>query len=446
MSLVHIESTPSFNHVASAANGVSTDHPRPRASASTVAIHGGQRPDAATGSIVTPIHQTSTYVQRAVGQPCGGGAGFTYSRASNPTVSVLEEALGELDAPRSGQPLPAVCFATGLAAVSTLFLALLKAGDHVIIGEVVYGGTVRLARDILSHLGMEVTFADTSNPESLRGLIRAKTKLVFIETPANPTLVLTDIAAIAKVTSEAGIPLAVDNTFLTPVLQKCFDLGADVCVYSTTKHIEGHNSVIGGAITARDPALLDRLRFVRKTLGNIAAPFDAWLTIRGLKTLPLRIAQHSRAALAVAYWLEKDPRIAKVSYPGLESHPQHALATSQHEGNLHGGVLSFEVRGGASAGIALMNNLRLCSLAESLGSVETLITHPVSMTHGDVPKAQREKTGITDGLVRLSVGLEDPNDIIADLDQALAIAVPAVLAKPLAPVEVEVKRRSVGWI
>jgi len=343
--------------------------------------------------------------------------GYTYSRAANPTVSALEAALGALeDAP------PAVCFATGMAAISTLFLAVLKSGDHVVVGDVVYGGTVRLFQQVLANFGVEASFVDTSSPADVVRAIQPNTRLVFIETPANPTLKLADIAAVATITHRAGVKLAVDNTFLTPVAQRPLELGADITLLSTTKYIEGHNSTVGGSIATRDEALLERLRLVRKTLGCIQSPQEAWLTLRGLKTLPLRLGQHSANAQRVAEWLELHPKVARVHYPGLTGFPQFALAQKQQA--LPGGMLAFELKGGAEAGIQLMNTVRLCILAENLGAAETLITHPVSMTHGDVPREIRERTGISDGLVRLSVGLENPADIIADLDTALA-AIPA---------------------
>jgi cystathionine beta-lyase/cystathionine gamma-synthase len=375
----------------------------------TTAVRGGLTPDPATGAVLTPIYQSTTYHQQAVGVH----KGFTYSRAANPTVSALEEALGALeDTP------PAVCFATGMAAISTLFLAILKAGDHVVVSDVVYGGTVRLFQQILTNFSVYVSFVDTSNPAAVAAAIRPSTKLVFIETPANPTLKLTDIAAIAKVAHDAGVKLAVDNTFLTPVLQRPLDLGADITLLSTTKYIEGHNSTVGGSIATRDEALIERLRLVRKTLGCIQSPQESWLTLRGLKTLPLRLQQHSANAQKVAEWLEQHPKVSRVHFPGLNTFPQFALAQKQQA--LPGGMLAFELRGGAEAGTQLMNTVRLCLLAENLGAVETLITHPVSMTHADIPGEIRERTGITDGLVRLSVGLENPADIIADLDAALA--------------------------
>jgi cystathionine beta-lyase/cystathionine gamma-synthase len=376
---------------------------------STTAVRGGLTPDPTTGAVLTPIYQSTTYHQEAVGVH----KGFTYSRAANPTVSALEAALGALeDTP------PAVCFATGMAAISSLFLAILKSGDHVVVSDVVYGGTVRLFQQILTNFGIDASFVDTSDPAAVAEAICPNTKLVFIETPANPTLKLTDIAAIAQVAQAAGVKLAVDNTFLTPVLQRPLDLGADISLLSTTKYIEGHNSTVGGSIAARDEALIERLRIVRKTLGCIQSPQESWLTLRGLKTLPLRLQQHSTNAQRVAEWLEQHPKVARVYFPGLTSFPQFSLAEKQQ--SLPGGMLSFELKGGADAGIQLMNTVRLCLLAENLGAVETLITHPVSMTHADVPRDIRERTGITDGLVRLSVGLENPADIIADLENALA--------------------------
>lgn len=388
---------------------------------STTAVRGGLTPDPTTGAVLTPIYQSTTYHQQAVGVH----KGFTYSRAANPTVSALEEALGALE-----NTPPAVCFATGMAAISTLFLAILKAGDHVVVSDVVYGGTVRLFQQILTNFNVEASFVDTSEPAAVAKAIQSNTKLVFIETPANPTLKLTDIAAIAKVAHDAGVRLAVDNTFLTPVLQRPLDLGADVTLLSTTKYIEGHNSTVGGSIATRDEALIERLRVVRKTLGCIQSPQESWLTLRGLKTLPLRLQQHSANAQKVSEWLEQHPKVARVHFPGLESFPQYDLAQKQQA--LPGGMLAFELNGGAEAGIQLMNTVRLCLLAENLGAVETLITHPVSMTHADVPEETRERTGITDGLVRLSVGLENPADIIADLDAALA-AIPVTEARQEEP-------------
>jgi cystathionine beta-lyase/cystathionine gamma-synthase len=374
----------------------------------TRAVRGGLRPDPTTGAILTPIYQSTTYVLEAVGKH----KGFTYSRATNPTVDALERALGMLES-----TLPVVCFGSGMAAVTTLFFSLLRSGDHVVVSDVVYGGTIRLSRLILDGLGITFSFVDTSCVEAVERAITGRTKLVLVESPGNPTLKLSDIAAISRVTRDVGIPFAVDNTFLTPVLQRPLDLGADISLLSTTKYIEGHNATIGGSLASRDAALLERFRLIRKTLGSIQSPQEAWLTLRGLKTLPLRMRQHSENALAVAEWLERHPSVRSVAFPGLNSYPQSELA--QRQQSAPGGMIAFELHGGAEAGIALMNNVKLCALAESLGAAETLITHPVTMTHPDVPRADREAVGISDGLIRLSVGLEDPEDIIADLERAL---------------------------
>jgi cystathionine beta-lyase/cystathionine gamma-synthase len=386
-------------------------HPDPDSDLSsslTTAVRGGLQADSATGALLTPIYQSTTYRQDAVGVH----KGFTYSRAANPTVSALEAALGALeDTP------PAICFATGMAAISALFLGLLQSGDHVVVSDVVYGGTVRLFAQVLSHFQVQASFVDTADPAAVKAAITPGTRLVFIETPANPTMKLTDLAAVAQLTRTAGVKLAVDNTFMTPLLLRPLDLGADITLLSTTKYIEGHNATVGGSIASRDEALLERLRLVRKTLGSIQSPQEAWLTARGIKTLPLRLEQHSRGAQQVAEWLEQQPEVARVYYPGLASFPQHALALQQHR--LQGGMLAFELKGGVASGIALMNAVKLCVLAENLGAAETLITHPVTMTHADVPADVRQRTGVTDGLVRLSVGLEHPRDIIADLEQAL---------------------------
>jgi len=377
----------------------------------TMAIHGGLAPDPATGAILTPIYQSTTYVQQAVGVH----KGFTYSRAANPTVDALERALGAVE-----RTPPAVCFATGMAAITTLFLSLLKTGDHAVISDVVYGGTVRLFQQVLGGLGIECSFVDASRPELVEQAITSRTKIIFIETPGNPTLKLCDVAAIAEIARRHEVKLAVDNTFLTPVLQPVLELGADISVLSTTKYIEGHNSTVGGSLATRDESLLERFRLIRKTTGCIQSPQEAWLTLRGLKTLPARMKLHCQNAAMVAQWLERHPAVERVYYPGLASFPQRPLAERQHAA--HGGMLAFEIKAGSEAAITLMNSVKLCSLAENLGAVETLITHPVSMTHADVPIETRQEIGITDGLIRLSVGLEAPEDIIADLEQALAAA------------------------
>lgn len=380
-----------------------------RPSLETDCIHAGVSPDPTTGAILTPIYQTTTYVQEAVGKD----KGYTYTRSGNPTVSALEKKLASIE----GVSQPAACFATGMAAITALFLACLKSGDHIICSDVIYGGTLRLLDKILVKFGVSVDYVDTSDQQAVSQAIKAQTQLVFIETPANPTLKLTDIAAIAKVAKQAGLLLAVDNTFLTAALQKPLELGADIVVYSTTKYIDGHDATLGGALITKSAQLMEHFHFVQNSVGFSQSPFEAWLTLQGVKTLPLRLRNHSVSALKVAKFLEGHTKINRVWYPGLESFGQYELACRQHRD--HGGIIAFEVKGDIDAGIQLMNTVKLCSLAENLGAVETLITHPASMTHGPIPAWQRAKTGISDGLVRLSVGLEAPEDIILDLEQAL---------------------------
>lgn len=386
----------------------------------TRALHGNPaRPGSPRrhGPLVAPLVQSTSFHQHQVGQP----QAHAYSRVSNPTVDEGEAVLGALEnAP------PAVAFGTGLGAETALFLALLQAGDHVVVGQAVYGGTTRLVRQVLAPLGISSTFVDACNPAAVAAAVTPRTRLVFLETPANPTLQLTDIAAVAsalrslpRAEGSARPLLAVDNTFLTPILQHPLDLGADISVYSTTKLIEGHSVACGGAITSRDEALLDRARWLRKCTGGIQAPFNAWLTSRGIKTLPLRIRAQSQNAARVAHWLHHHPAVTAVHYPGLASHPQFTLAQKQHRESLHGNVIAFEVAGGLEAGRRVLEGTSLCCLAEHVGSVETLLTHPATMTHADVPPAQRRDAGISDALIRLSVGLEDPEDIVADLARAI---------------------------
>ena len=378
----------------------------------TLALHAGFIADPTTGALLTPIYQTTTYRQEAVGRD----KGFTYSRSANPTVSALERRLAALEGVDH-----CTCYGTGLAATTVLCLSLLQSGDHVVTSEAVYGGTVRLLQQVLAPFGVTADFVDTSDEAALKkALANRKTRFVFIETPANPTLKLTDIESAARISHEAGALLIVDNTLLTPALQRPFDLGADIVLHSTTKFIEGHNATVGGALLARNQELHERFSFIRNAIGAIQSPFPAWLTIQGVKTVGLRMAHHSENALRVARFLERHPLVTRLSYPGLESFPQFALARRQQSSG--GALIAFEILGGVAAGTHLMNSVRLCALAENLGSAETLITHPASMTHADVPVAQRQAAGITDGLVRLSVGLEDPADVIRDLSQALAAA------------------------
>lgn len=375
----------------------------------TAALHAGAEPDPTTGAIVPPIYQTTTYRQTAVGQD----KGYTYSRSGNPTVTALEKRLAALEGAEY-----ATCYGTGLAATTTLCLALLQAGERVILGQAIYGGTVRLVRQVLSRFGVTADFVDTSDLSALAAALQqGPTRFVFIETPANPTLRLTDIAAAAQLAHAHGALLVVDNTLLTPALQRPLDLGADVVLHSTTKFIEGHNATVGGALVVSDAELHEKFAFTRNASGAIQAAFPAWLTLQGVKTLPVRIAQHCANALEIATWLAQQPQITRLYYPGLPSFPQYELACRQQKAG--GALIALEVAGGTEAGLQLMNAVKLCALAENLGSAETLITHPASMTHAAVPTAQRVAAGITDGLVRLSVGLENPADIIADLAQAL---------------------------
>jgi cystathionine beta-lyase/cystathionine gamma-synthase len=382
---------------------------QPTSGFSTRSIHGGTPPDPSTGAILTPIFQSTTFVQRAVGQH----QGYTYTRSGNPTVAALERRLGEIEG-----ALPAVSFSSGMAAITCLLLATVEAGDQVLVSDVVYGGTVRLLRQVFAKFGVASALVDTAEPARLAAAITPRTKLVLVESPANPTLKLTDLAATAEIAHRAGALLAVDNTLLTPFLQQPLDLGADVVVHSTTKYLEGHNATVGGALVTRDEALATGFRFFQNAVGFAQAPFDAWLTLQGLKTLPLRMERHCANAERVAHFLEGHPRVAAVAYPFLDSFPQQDLARRQQK--LGGGMIAFTLKGGLEEGLRLMASVRLCSLAENLGAVETLITHPASMTHPDVPAEERRRAGLSDGLVRLSVGLEDVDEIIADLEQALA--------------------------
>jgi len=384
-------------------------HPFDLVDLATLALHAGAAPDPATGAILTPIYQSTTFVQEAV----GAHKGFTYSRSGNPTVAALERRLAALEGTEH-----ASCYATGLAATTALALGLLKGGDRAVVSDVAYGGTIRLFGQVLPPFGVHADFVDTSDPALLAAALETPARLVFLETPANPTLKLTDIAACARLAHAAGALVAVDNTILTPALQRPFELGADIVLHSTTKYIDGHNATVGGALLTRDAALHERLVWMRNAIGAIQSPFNAWLTLQGVKTLPLRMERHCANALQVARFLEGHPRVTRVAYPGLDSFPQRKLALRQHRAG--GALLAFEVEGGTEAGIRVLNSTRLCALAENLGSAETLITHPASMTHAAVPAEQRRATGITDGLVRLSVGLENPDDLIDDLRRALS--------------------------
>lgn len=376
----------------------------------TKQIHAGVEPDPTTGAILTPIYQTTTFVQESVDAYLAKG--YSYSRSGNPTVQALEKKLAVLEG-------GAVCatFSTGMAAIHAVLLAFLNAGDHAIVSDVAYGGTYRLCTKIFSRFGIEFTFADTSNADDVRNSVRENTRLILTETPANPTLKLTDIAAVSEIAKSKGIPHAIDNTFLTPYYQRPIELGADLVIHSTTKYMDGHNATVGGAVIARTAELGAKVAFVQNATGTIMSPHVAWLTLQGCKTLTVRMDAQCANAMAIAKFLEKHPKVEKVCYPGLTSHPQHELATRQATG--YGAMVWFEVEGGVAAGKKIMDSVELWTLAENLGAVESLVTHPVTMTHADVEEAERKRVGITDGLVRLSVGLEDVDDLIDDLKQAL---------------------------
>jgi cystathionine gamma-lyase len=378
----------------------------------TLAIHAGVAPDPSTGAILTPIHQTATFAQPQLGSPVSE-AGHTYSRCSNPTVSALEANLAGLEGVQH-----ALAFKTGMAAITTLFLTTLRPGDHVIAGEVIYGGSVRLLRDLLGDFGIQVSFVDTTDVDVVRKSIQPNTRLLFVETPANPTLVISDLGALGSLAKDADLLFAVDNTFLTSVLQPVFCHGADVAVLSTTKFVEGHDSTTGGALLTNRTDLHERLFLTRATTGSIQAPFDAWLTQRGLKTLPIRLERHCDSAQRIAESLESSPYVLRTHYPGLASFGGHELAARQQVRG--GGVLAFELDPAIIR--PFLGALRLTTLAENLGAAESLITHPASMTHSQIPASERALLGISDGLLRLSVGLEDAQDLIADLHSALQFA------------------------
>jgi cystathionine beta-lyase/cystathionine gamma-synthase len=376
----------------------------------TKQVHAGVTPDPSTGAILTPIHQSTTFVQNSVDEYLGKG--YSYSRGGNPTVRALEEKLTALE---GGHDTTA--YASGMAATVAVFLGLLETGDHVVIGDVVYGGTYRFADHFLSKFGVDVSFVDAGDPAAIEAALRPETRLVFTESPANPTLKVTDLAAVSEITRAAGVIHVTDNTFLTPYFQKPFELGADVIVHSTTKFLEGHNATLGGAVVVASEELHEKVAFARLSAGLIMSPMVAWLTMQGVKTLSERMDRQSASALAIAEWLQGHPKIDYVNYPGLPDHPQHELSSRQASG--FGAMVCFELDGGVETGKKLMDAVELWSLAENLGAVESLITHPVTMTHAAVPPAERIAAGITDGLVRLSVGLEDIEDLIADLDSAL---------------------------
>ena len=375
----------------------------------TLCVRGGIEPDKLTGAIVPPIYQTATYVLDEVGKD----KGFDYTRSSNPTRQTFEGALAAIEGAKH-----CAAFASGMSAVDAI-LRTYDSGDHIISSDDVYGGVSRLFNTILTRHGMTFTYVDTSFPERVEAAIQPNTKLIWMETPTNPLLKVTDIEAVAKIGKKHGIPVGVDSTFATPALLRPLEWGVDIVMHSTTKYLSGHNQIIGGAVLTNDDAFQAKMRYQQKSIGAIPSPFDSWLTLLGLKTLSLRMTRHCENGQKVAEFLEAHPKVATVSYPGLKSHPRHEVAKRQMSG--FGGMVSFELHGGMEAGRTLMNNVQLCALAESLGAVETMITHPATMTHADVPDDERRARGLSDGMVRLSCGIEATEDIIDDLRRALEL-------------------------
>ncbi len=372
----------------------------------TDAIHVGQEPDPATGAIIVPIYQTSTFVQEELGKH----KGFEYARTSNPTRAALERNLAALEGGRFG-----FAFASGMAAINVL-MTLFKSGDHIIAGHNLYGGSFRLFEKVLKDFGLDFSYANTTQLDEITRALRPNTRLLYIETPTNPVMEITDLAAAARLAHAHGLLLAVDNTFMSPYFQRPLEYGADFVVHSTTKYLNGHSDGVGGAIVLNDASLAERVKFIQNAAGAVLGPFDSWLVLRGVKTLAVRMRQHNENGMAIAGFLQAHPKVMKVHYPGLPSHPQYELAKMQMTG--FGGMLSFET-GSLDNARTILNSVRLCSLAESLGGVETLISHPATMTHASVPPEERRRLGITEGLVRISVGIEDVEDLIADLKQAL---------------------------
>ncbi len=377
----------------------------------TRAIHAGEEPDLmqGTGDVVVPIHLSSTFARREVGKPTRG---YEYSRTGNPTRGALERRLAVLENAKH-----ALAFSSGLGAETTLLLSLLKKGDHVVACDDLYGGTRRLFVRDFAKFGVRFTFVDARDPRKVAGAIRNNTRLIWLESPSNPLMRLCDIRQISRAARKHGVVTVVDNTFMSPYFQNPIDLGADVVVHSTTKYLSGHSDVVGGAIMVSNPTIYKDLKFDQNAVGAVPSPFDCFLVLRGIKTLALRMEKHASNAKQLAEHLESHPKVLKVYYPGLASHPQHNLAKRQMSG--FGGMISFRIRGNLGDVKKFLSRLRIIALAESLGGVESLIDHPAIMTHASVPKMERERTGITDDLVRLSAGIEDVDDLIGDLDQAL---------------------------
>jgi cystathionine gamma-lyase/cystathionine beta-lyase/cystathionine gamma-lyase/homocysteine desulfhydrase len=374
----------------------------------TTAIHAGNEPDPATGAVSVPIYQTSTYAQDGLGSP---RAGFEYARTQNPTRFAVERNVAALEGARFGY-----AFASGMAAIDAV-MRLVRAGDHVVVSDNTYGGTYRLFSRILANYGIEFTYVDTSDIASVESALQENTRMIYVETPTNPVMTVSDLKAISDLAHTRGVRVVCDNTFLSPYLQRPLEFGVDIVLHSATKYLNGHSDSVGGIVALNDEKDSEWLKFVQNSVGAILSPFDSWLTLRGTKTLALRMEQHDRAGRLVAAFLEEHPKVHKLYYPGSLSHKQHELAKRQQRG--FGGMVSFDVGSLENARIVL-GSCKILTLAESLGAVESLISHPATMTHASVLPETRERLGITDGLVRVSVGLEDPDDIIADLDQALS--------------------------
>ena len=373
----------------------------------TRAIHAGCEPDSGTGAIMTPIFQTSTYVQESPGKH----KGYDYSRTHNPTRTALEKNIASLEEGNYG-----LAFSSGMSAISAI-TQMLSAGDHIICSDDVYGGTFRLFDKVLKKFNLEFDFIDLTSLQSLERHIKNTTKLVWLESPSNPLLKLIDIEATARTAKSRGIVTVVDNTFATPFFQKPLKLGADIVMHSTTKYLNGHSDVIGGALVMNDQELYTKLQFLQNAAGGVPGPFDCFLVLRGIKTLAIRMERHAENALKIAQFLESHPKVRKVIYPGLSSHPQHEIAKKQMAG--FGGIITFFIKGGLEAARRFLERVKIFSLAESLGGVESLIEHPAIMTHASLPKEVREKIGISDELIRVSVGIEHVDDLISDLKQAL---------------------------
>lgn len=373
----------------------------------TLAIHAGQQPDPTTGAIMTPVYLTSTYVQDGPGEH----KGYEYSRTKNPTRTALEQCLAALEGAKHG-----AAFASGLAATDTL-MHMLESGDHVICSDDCYGGTFRIFDKVFKRHGINFSFVDLTDPANLERAITDRTRLVWVETPTNPMLKLVDLGRIAEIAKKAKIHSVADNTFASPYFQRPLEFGIDMVVHSTTKYINGHSDCVGGFACTSNDDLAERMYFLQNAVGAVPSPMDSFLVLRGVKTLHVRMDRHQKNAIAVADFLKSHPKVTRVIYPGLETHPQHALAKKQMKG--FGGMISFDIKGGMDASRAFLKAVKVFSCAESLGGVESLIEHPAIMTHGSIPRATRESLGITDGLIRVSVGIEDATDLTDDLQQAL---------------------------